>query len=57
MPLAVTSKARAYVRKPHLPTTLQVRVSKGLLATGEVEVRGTDLLDARTYPAPEFKEV
>lgn len=54
---AVTSKARAYVTKQHLPTTLQVRLVKVLLATGEGEVIGTDLLDTRTYPATEFKEV
>jgi hypothetical protein len=55
--LAVTSKARAYVAKQHLPTTLQVRLVKVILATGEVEVVGTDLLDAATYPATEFKVV
>jgi hypothetical protein len=55
--LAVTSKARAYVAAHHLPTTLTVRVVKVVLATGEVEVVGTDLLDAHTYPAVEFQEV
>jgi hypothetical protein len=55
--LAVTSKARAYVAKQHLPTALQVRLVKVELATGEVEVLGTDLLDAATYPAPEFRVV
>ena len=55
--LEVTSKARAYVRAHHLPTTLRVRLSKVRLASGEVEVLGTDLLDAQTYPAPEFKTV
>ena len=55
--LAVTSKARAYVAKQQLPTTLRVRLVKVVLATGEVEVVGTDLLDAATYPATEFKEV
>lgn len=55
--LAVTSKARAYVAAPHLPTTLQVRLLKVGLASGEVEVLGTDLLDAQTYPAAEFKAV
>jgi hypothetical protein len=55
--LAVTSKVRAYVAQHHLPTTLQVRLLKVLLASGEVEVLGTDLLDAQTYPAPEFTTV
>jgi hypothetical protein len=53
----VTSKARAYVAKQQLPTTLQVRLVKVGLRTGEVEVLGTDLLDAQTYPAAEFREV
>jgi Transposase DDE domain len=52
-----TSKACAYVAEPHLPTTLRVRLIKVVLANGEVEVLGTDLLDAQTYPAAEFKAV
>lgn len=55
--LAVTSKARTYVTKQHLPKALHVRLVKVVLATGEVEVLGTDLLDAQTYPAAEFNEV
>lgn len=55
--LAVTSKARAYVAQHHLPTTLRVRLIKVVLTSGEVEVLGTDLLDAQTYPAAEFKAV
>lgn len=55
--LEVTSKARAYEAKQQLPTTLQVRLVKVGLRTGEVEVLGTDLLDAQTYPAAEFREV
>lgn len=55
--LEVTSKARAYVRKQHLPTTRQVRLIKVVLTTGEVEVLGTDLRDAQTYPAAEFQDV
>jgi len=55
--LEVTSKARAAVAEHHLPTTLQVRLLKVVLASGEVEVLGTDLLEARTYPAAEFKAV
>jgi len=55
--LEVTSKARAYVAAHHLPTTLRVRLVKVVLPTGEVEVLGTDLLEAQTYPAAEFKTV
>ncbi len=55
--VTVTSKARAYVAKQHLSTTLPLRLIKVELATGEVEVVGTDLLDAQTYPAAEFKAV
>lgn len=55
--LEVTSKARAYVAAQHLPTMLRVRLLKVLLPSGEVEVLGTDLLDAHTYPAAEFKVV
>ena len=55
--LEVTSKARTYVTKQRLPRALQVRLVKIVLATGEVEVLGTDLLDAQSYPAPEFQAV
>jgi hypothetical protein len=55
--LAVTSKARPYVAEHHLPTTLRVRLLKVRLPTGEVEVLGTDLLDAQTYPTAAFKVV
>lgn len=55
--LAVTAKARAYVTEHHLPTILRVRLLKVVLASGEIEVLGTDLLDAQTYPAAEFKVV
>lgn len=55
--LEVTAKARAYVAQHRLPTTLRVRLIKVVLASGEVEVLGTDLLDAQTYPAVEFKAV
>jgi Transposase DDE domain len=55
--LKVPSKAKAFVAKHHLPTTLQVRLVKVVLDTGEVEVLGTDLVDAQTYPAAEFKQV
>ena len=57
VPLAVTSKARAYVAQQQLPTTLRVRLIKVVLASGEVEVLGTDLLDAQTSPAAEFQAV
>jgi Transposase DDE domain len=55
--LAVTSKARVYMAQHRLPPTLQVRLIKVVLASGEVEVLGTDLLDAQTYPAVEFKTI
>jgi len=55
--LAVTSKARSYVKEQPLPTTLRVRLLKVVLPTGEIEVLGTDLLDAQTYPAAEFGRV
>jgi hypothetical protein len=55
--LAVTSKARVYVKEQQLPTTLQVRLLKVVLPTGEVEVLGTDLLNVQTYPAAEFGTV
>ncbi|HXH14379.1 MAG TPA: IS4 family transposase [Alphaproteobacteria bacterium] len=55
--LRVTSKARAAVAAHHLPTTLRVRLLKVVLPNGEVEVLGTDLLDAQTYPGAEFKVV
>jgi hypothetical protein len=55
--LTVTSKARAHVAAHGLPTTLRVRLVKVVLASGEVEVLGTDLLNAQTYPAAEFKGV
>ena len=54
---AVTSKARAYGAEHPLPTTLQVRLVKGVLSSGAVEVLGTDLRAAQTYPAAEFKTV
>lgn len=55
--LEMTSKVRGSVTQQHLPTALAVRLLKVVLTTGEVEVLGTDLLDAQTYPAAEFKEV
>ena len=55
--MAVTSKSQASVAKHHWPTILPLRLIKVRLATGEVEVVGTDLLDAQIYPAAEFKEV
>jgi hypothetical protein len=55
--LAVTSKARSYVKQEQLPTTRRVRLLKVVLPTGEIEVLGTDLLDAQAYPAAEFGTV
>jgi DDE family transposase len=55
--LEMTSKACAYVAEHHLPPTLRIRLIRVVLASGEVEVLGTNLLDAQTYPAAEFKAV
>lgn len=55
--LKVTSKAKALVAEHPLPPTLQVRLVKVMLETGEVEVLGTDLMDTQTYPAVELKQV
>ena len=55
--LAVTAKARRYVKEQQLPTTLRIRLLKVVLPTGEVEVLGTDLLAAQAYPAAEFGTV
>jgi hypothetical protein len=55
--LDVPSKTRTYVTQQQLPPTLRVRLVKVVLPSGEVEVLGTDLLDALTYPAAEFKAV
>jgi hypothetical protein len=55
--LSVPPNARAYVSKQQLATTLRVRLLRIRLPSGEEEVLGTDLLDARRYPAVEFKAV
>ena len=55
--LTVPTSARTYVTEQQLPSTLRVRLLKVQLPSGEVEVLGTDLLDARRYPAAEFKGV
>jgi hypothetical protein len=55
--LTVPASARTYVTEQRLPSTLRVRLLKVQLPSGDVEVLGTDLLDARRYPAAEFKGV
>jgi Transposase DDE domain len=55
--LTVPASARTYVTEQQVPSTLRVRLLKVQLPSGEVEVLGTDLLDARRYPAAEFKGV
>lgn len=55
--LTVPASARTCVTEQQLPSTLRVRLLKVQLPSGEVEVLGTDLLDARRYPAAEFKGV
>ena len=55
--LTVPTSAQAYVTEQQLPSTLGVRLLKVRLPSGEVEVLGTDLLNARRYPATEFLTV
>ena len=57
MTLTVPASARTYVTEQQLAATLRVRLLKVRLPSGEGEVLGTDLLDARRYPAAEFKAV
>jgi hypothetical protein len=52
---AVPASARAYGREQQLATTLRVRLLKVRLPSGEGEGLGTNLLDARRYPAAGFK--
>jgi Transposase DDE domain len=55
--LTVPASARTHVTEQRLAATLRVRLLKVRLPSGEEEVLGTDLLDARRYPAAEFKAV
>ena len=55
--LTVPASARTRVTEQRLAATLRVRLLKVRLPSGEMEVLGTDLLDARRYPAAEFKAV
>jgi Transposase DDE domain len=55
--LTVPASARTHVTEQRLAATLRVRLLKVRLPSGEMEVLGTDLLDARRYPAAEFKAV
>lgn len=48
---------RKYVRDNDLPTSVQVRLVKVLLDSGEIEVLLTTLRDRRRYPLCEFKQV
>ncbi len=57
MTLAAPASAWPFVVQQQLPTTLRVRLVKVRLASGEVEVLGTDLRDARAYPAAAVKTV
>lgn len=51
------ANAKAYVRRHRLPETSTVRLVKVVLDNGEMEVLGTNLLDATAYPRQEFKQV
>jgi hypothetical protein len=55
--LTVPRKQKRFVTAHGLPRTLQVRLVRVALEGGEVEVLGTSLLDAQTYPGAEFKQV
>jgi hypothetical protein len=55
--LQVTDKQQRFVREHGLAKTIQIRLVKVVLDTGEIEVLGTSLLDQRPYPAAEFKWV
>lgn len=55
--VAAPASAWPFVVHRQLPTTLRVRLVKVRLPSGEVEVLGTDLLQAQIYPATELKRV
>lgn len=55
--LRCPAAARAGVVARHLPETIQVRLIKVVLDTGDIEVLATSLLDPVAYPRHEFKLV
>jgi hypothetical protein len=55
--LPQSAKTQRYVRAHGLPETVQVRLLKFTLVTGETEVLLTTLCDQRRYPRAEFEQV
>jgi hypothetical protein len=55
--LYAPGQARAFVTAHRLPAQVQVRRLQGVLASGEVQVLGTSLLERHAYPSEEFKTV
>lgn len=52
-----TPATRKFVKEHQLPASVQVRLLKFTLSTGETEVLLTTLTDRRRYPRAEFEEV
>lgn len=55
--MPTTPATRAFVAQHQLPERLKVRLIRVELPKGETEVLMTTLLDAKAYPASEFKQV
>ena len=55
--IAVTGKQRHFVRERGLPEVVRIRLVKVVLASGEIEVLGTSLLNPERYPGAELKQV
>jgi hypothetical protein len=55
--LQMPSTQKGWVQQYALAETLRVRLVKVVLDSGEIEVLATSLLDAQSYPGPEFKTV
>jgi hypothetical protein len=55
--IAVTGKQRHCVRERGLPEVVRIRLVKVVLASGEIEVLGTRLLNLERYPGAELKQV
>jgi hypothetical protein len=55
--IVVTGKQRRFVRDRGLPEVVRMRLVKVELASGEIEVLGTSLLDQAMYPPADLKQV
>lgn len=55
--LKATRRSKQYVEERGLDTEITVRFIKVVLDNGEIEVLATSLLDSKSYPAQEFKQV